>query len=101
MIFEQGISIKTILCSSGTGRSLIPCLRQLVDLTIEDFLKFYMTMFADYCPLLEIPGHCRHLKNPKPAAISGTVQQNKEWAAGMYHLLAICGLKHDGKLCLA
>ena len=58
-------------------------------------------MFADYCPLLEIPDHCRLLKNPKSAAIAGTVQSNKEWAAGMYHLLAICGLKHDGKLCLA
>jgi len=101
MLFDKGISIKTILCSSGTGRSLIPSLRQLVYLTVEDFLKFYMTMFADYCPLLEIPDRCRHLKNPKDTALQGTVRQNKEWAAGMYHLLAICGLKHDGKLCLA
>ena len=47
MLFKKGIQIKSVLASNGTGRSLIPSFLQLVDLTVQSWLHFYLTMYAD------------------------------------------------------
>jgi hypothetical protein len=101
MIFKKGISIKSVLASSGTGRSLIPSFQQLVDLTVQSWLHFYLTMFADYNSEIEIGEQYKSMSDPKDSAIKGDKASNKRWAAGMYHLLAILCQKYDGKLCLA
>ena len=101
MLFKKGISIKSVLSSSGAGRSLIPAFQQLVDLTVQSWLHFHMTMFADYNPEIEIGEQYKSKSDPKDAAIRGDKASNKRWSAGMYHLLAILCQEYDGKLCLA
>jgi len=88
--------IKTVLASVTCGRTLIPSLKKLTGMGLDDFLKLFLKMYADYCPRTQLaPG------KKKGTTILGTVDENKEWAAGLFHLLAVLSRRHGGELCLA
>ena len=55
MVFTRGRAIKSVLATSNTGLSLIFTLRELVGLTLEDFLDFYFTMFTDANTSVDVP----------------------------------------------
>ena len=90
MLFNKVVQIKCVLASSSTGRSLIPSFQQLVDLTADNWLHFYLhvTMYADFNSEIEIAEQYKQKKNPKDSAMKGTTPTNKRLAAGVYHLPA-------------
>ena len=55
MVFTRGRAIKSVLATSNTGLSLIFTLRELVGLTLGDFLDFYFTMFTDANTSVDVP----------------------------------------------
>ena len=88
--------IKTVLASVTCGRTLIPALKKLTGMSPDNFLEFFLKMYADFCPRTRLaPG------KSKGATIHGTTVENQEWAAGLFHLLAVLSRRHDGKLSLA
>jgi len=89
MLFKKGISIKSVLSSSGAGRSLIPAFQQLVDLTVQSWLHFYLTMFADYNSEIEIGEQYKSKSDPKDNAIKGNAASNKRWGCTTCWLSAV------------
>ena len=65
--------IKTVLASVTCGRTLIPSLKKLAGMGLDDFLKLFLKMHADYCPRTQLADGKK-----KAATIAGTVEENQE-----------------------
>ena len=88
--------IKAVLASVTCGRTLIPSLQKLTGMNLDNFLQLFLKMYADFCPRTQLaPG------KSKAATIAGLQVENQEWAAGLFHLLAVLSRRHNGKLSLA
>ena len=70
--------IKTVLASVTCGRTLIPSLKKLTGMSLDNFLQLFLKMYADFYPRTQL-APCKS----KCATIHGTTVENQEWAAGL------------------
>lgn len=71
-------------------------LQRVVDLTVERFVRLFLTMFADYNNSICIPEG-----SSKKAVIAGTVASHRKYCSQICYLLAVCGLVHNNKVALS
>jgi len=104
MVFEQDIMIKTVLACDTAGRSVIPALQTVVQVTMMQYLDFFSLPYSDFNPNIECPLVMKDgemVRRPKSHFRTGLQAENQSYVAGLAYLLTVSAIANDGKLCLA
>ena len=78
--------IKTVLACATAGRSIIPALQTVADVTMEEYLDYFELPYTDFNPNIECPLVMKNgvmVRQKKPHFRVGSAAENRVYVAGL------------------